>query len=420
MKREAGDFRDRMPKPVRRVPLAENPSRRRVIGTVLALVIAAGAFFAFFQGVMRKDPGWQEIKSEGKYASQFTLLYNLGQTDDSPSAEMRKLQRIYTLALDQAGQALDASEAAEEPRNLAWLNTHPNVETEISSQLYASLESILSAGRWLYLGPLYEMNESMLASQTDAEAAEMDPRLSEEAASFVSALLPCLSSNDHIQLKMLENNQVVLFVSADYLQLGKEYGISRWIDFGWMRNAFAADSIADILLNAGASRGILTAEMQTPVAGSSFGNQFIRALCENDGIRLSLKGRFSEKSDFQESGRSSASVETVIEAVCRESAALISLNAKTSGRSYRNGELRTPWVSTSDGLDSACVEALLAASRAEGCAPLLLHILPILTGNEKEPAGSLGDDTLWLSVDHELMKWGNTDILEYHLASGQE
>ena len=136
-----------MPRPVRRVVLDESHPRRLIIWILLSLAIAAGAFFAFFQGLLRVAPGWTAIPSEGRYAREITLRYELGAGKDAPAGEQKKLQRIFTLALDQAGQALDASEVFEEPRNLAWLNAHPNVETEVSPILYRALEAALSAGR---------------------------------------------------------------------------------------------------------------------------------------------------------------------------------------------------------------------------------------------------------------------------------
>ena len=293
MKREARDIRDRMPRPVQRIALEEHPSRRRILWIILSLAVAAGAFFAFFQGLLRVDPGWQEIPSEGKYASLISLRYPLGQTGEATASEKKKLQRLFTLAVDQAGQALDSSEIIAEPGNLAWLNAHPNQTAEVSPALYRALEKAFSAGRAVFFGPLYEMNESLLASSTDADAEQMDPRRSPEAAEYVEALLPLLSSPEHIRLELLGENRLTLFVSEEYLRLGEEYGISRWIDFGWMRNAFAADLVAEALLEAGVSRGLISAAMPdlSGKSGRSSGALFLRSLGENDGIRFSLTAR---------------------------------------------------------------------------------------------------------------------------------
>ncbi|MBQ8073150.1 MAG: hypothetical protein IJ231_05210 [Clostridia bacterium] len=387
-----------MPRPVRRVVLDESHPRRRIIWILLSLAIAAGAFFAFFQGLLRVAPGWTAIPSEGRYAREITLRYELGAGEDTPASEQKKLQRIFTLALDQAGQALDASEIFEEPRNLAWLNAHPNVETEVSPILYHALETALSAGRWVYLGPLYEMNASLLASQSDTEAAQMDPRLGSEAADFVDSVLPFLSSPDQIHLQLLGGNTLRLFISPDYLALGEAYGISRWIDFGWTRNVFAADSVSDALLEAGADRGIVTAQLagtaSQDTGGTASGNLAIRALGGEAEIHLSLQGREN------------------VDAVCASPAALLSLNAFQAGRRYADGTLRTPWLSLGDGLDTAAVEAVLAASRRDGCAGMLLRLLPVLTGEKKEPALSSGEETVWLLSNQTLDRYGDASLLK--------
>ena len=434
MKREARDIRDRMPRPVQRIALEEHPSRRRILWIILSLAVAAGAFFAFFQGLLRVDPGWQEIPSEGKYASLISLRYPLGQTGEATASEKKKLQRLFTLAVDQAGQALDSSEIIAEPGNLAWLNAHPNQTAEVSPALYRALEKAFSAGRAVFFGPLYEMNESLLASGTDADAEQMDPRRSPEAAEYVEALLPLLSSPEHIRLELLGENRLTLFVSEEYHRLGEEYGISRWIDFGWMRNAFAADLVAEALLEAGVSRGLISAAMPdlSGKSGRSSGALFLRSLGENDGIRFSLTARQTADSapaasaEFQESSAegipsgsspSSSAVRTLspgetAEAICRKPAALISLNALQSGRLYADGELRTPWISPASGLDAHGADALLAASPRDGCAELLLRLLPLLTGEEKEPSGLPEESAVWLLENQTLFQFGSASLLE--------
>ena len=179
------------------------------------------------------------------------------QTGASPRTEQKTVTAIYTLALDQASLALDAREVSEDPRNLAWLNAHPNTETEVAPLLYRALEQSLSAGRWLFLGPLYELSDSLSASASDAEAAQMDPRRNADSDAFRRELLPLLQSEDHLSLSLLGGNRVCLHVSPACLALGEEYEITRWIDFGWQRDAFLTDSIADALSAAGADHGLL-------------------------------------------------------------------------------------------------------------------------------------------------------------------
>ena len=359
MKREARDQRENLPRPVQRIPLEETPSRRRWAAVVLALVAAAGAFWFAVHGALRVEKGWRLVESEGKWSTVFSLRYNLGTGEEAPAAELEKVRRIYTLALQQAGSALDAAEVSEEPRNLAWLNLHPNTETEVAPELYRALAASLDAGRWVFLGPLYEMNESLCASGSDAEAAQMDPRRNGDAAAFAAAVLPFARDEGAVSLRLLGDNRVCLAVSPAYLAAGEEWGITRWIDFGWQRSAFLADLVADTLRETGAVHATLTSA-----------DGFVRCLEEGAEVQLSF--------------RSPQEVRT-----CRGPAALVSLSVLPGGGSpayqYADGDRRTPWLSLEDGLDHAPWDEVAAASRETGCAGLLSLLLPLLTGEETDP-----------------------------------
>ena len=381
MKREARDRRESAPAPVKRIELEDKPSRRRVILLIGALAIVAGALFFTLRAALRVDPGWGEIESEGKYAEEITLRYDLGRSGENPETERKKLQRIFTLALQQAGQALDSSESQPEPRNLAWVNAHPGEKTEVAPELYAALEKALEAGRWVFLGPVMEANASLLASMEDGEAAAMDPRKDPDMADFVRQAMAYLTNPEQIRVEMLGENQIRLVVSEEYLAFGEEYGIRRWIDFGWIKNAFVIDAVAEKMLEAGADRGIL-----------SSGDGFLRSLCENDGIQLAMRGG-----------------EENVTAVCAEAAAMICRTAEEAGRRYADGTIRTPWLSMTDGLDGAGVEGIIAAVQGNGCGVLALWLMPLLSGVEAEYQPSVAEN-VWILRHGMLQKLGSGNM----------
>jgi len=379
MKREARDFREGMPRPVQRIPLEENASRSRLIWTLIALTVAAGAFFFGFRGILNGEAGWTVIESEGIYGASMTLRYRLGETKDSPSAEQKKVRQIYALALEENGKAFDIRNASEEPRNLAWLNRHPNTETEIAPILFQALQASLASGRWVYLGPLYEMNESLLASRTDAEAEQSDPRRNPEMAKFLEEILPMLQTDEHIRIAFSDGNRVCLHISEALRTMGESYGVERWIDFGWQRGAYLTDAVAAALSAAGAEHGVLT-----------YQHGFVRCLEKGASFRMDIHGAEGSGQVRTESLTYTGPI------------SILSLSAFPSpdlpaGYRYGDGTLRTPWISAADGLDHAPVDTMVAAARESGCAELLTQVLPVLTREPWEDSlPSLKDTTAML------------------------
>ena len=58
-----------------------------------------------------------------------------------------------------------------------------------------------------------------------------------------------------VQIELLGENRIKLFVSEEYLAYASEEGISDFIDFYWMANAFIVDYIADTMRANGFVRG---------------------------------------------------------------------------------------------------------------------------------------------------------------------
>ena len=393
MKREARDFREGMPRPVQRIPLNENASRSRLIWTLIALAVAVGAFFFGFRGLLNGEAGWTVIESEGVYGAGMTLQYRLGETGGSPSAEQKKIRQIYALALEENGKALDVHHLSEEPRNLAWLNRHPDTETEIAPVLYRAMQTSLTNGRWIYLGPLYEMNESMLAARTDAEAEQSDPRRNPEMAEFLAEILPLLQTDEHIRVEFSEGNRVCLHLSEELRTLGESYGVERWIDFGWQRGAYLTDAIAAALSAAGAEHGVLTHQQG-----------FIRCMEKDQTFRMDLRGPKGTGQGWSGSLTYTGPM------------SLLFLSALPSsdmpaGYRYEDGTLRTPWISAADGLDHAPVDTLVAAAREAECADLLAQVLPALTRDAWEEDLLPPEDTTALLAwkDGDRIATRNTD-----------
>ena len=65
MKREARDFRETAPKPVTRIPLDIKNPRLRLFLVIMALAVAAGAFFFAFRQLFAVEAGWAYLEADG-------------------------------------------------------------------------------------------------------------------------------------------------------------------------------------------------------------------------------------------------------------------------------------------------------------------------------------------------------------------
>ena len=190
MKREARDFRETAPKPVKRIPLDIKNPRLRLFLVIMALAIAAGAFFIAFRNLVSVEPGWTYLEADGavglNVSADFRLQVELGAGNETPLTERKRLTTVYSAAAREAYTRYTTQEYVTGMNGLWYINHHPGEEIRVDERLYRSLETSLAAGNWLYLGPVYEVWDSVWFSQEDREAAEADPRKDAELAAYLA------------------------------------------------------------------------------------------------------------------------------------------------------------------------------------------------------------------------------------------
>ena len=106
MKREARDFRETAPKPVKRIPLEIKNPRLRLLLVILALAVAAGAFWYAFRQLVTVEPGWTLLEADGavglNVSADFRLQLELGAGSETPLAERKRLTTVYSNAAREA------------------------------------------------------------------------------------------------------------------------------------------------------------------------------------------------------------------------------------------------------------------------------------------------------------------------------
>ncbi|MBR3494281.1 MAG: hypothetical protein IKH38_02535 [Clostridia bacterium] len=345
----------RKEKRIESLELPQQHTRLRMILMIAALAVAVGAFaFALFS-LLNGEPGWQVVEGdtsgELSFCDEFTLRYELGASGARPAQERRALVRVYSQAQIEAWRYFSPTAAVtDEHPGLSWLNAHPNTEVELPPALWQALSDSAASGRWLFLGPIAEMQDALVRSGGDLEAAAYDPRKSPEMADFVREALRWIPDETAIRLELEEGNRACLRISDECLAFGENWGVTRWIDFHWLRNAWVADYLAEALSRAGRTRFVLYSK-----------DGFARIGSDEGGLTSVLPDG--------------------TQAVCRGKATLAVLQANRTGWTYRyaDGERRTSYLSVEDGLDHCPADCLAAASRERNCAALARALQPLIT-----------------------------------------
>lgn len=335
-----------------------------MIAAGLFLLIGAGALAYGVLKLLTPDSGWQTVQagaSEGPTCGEeFVFLYELGAGELPAAAENKAVNLIYTDACRKAFQLFHTMEGFEGVVNLYEINQRPNEALEVDQALYDALAAVQAAGdRTIYLGPVYARYGDLFYCTDDSQLVDFDPFLSEEVREEYAAIAAYASDPQAIDVELLENSQIRLRVSEEYLAYAREEGIQRFLDFGWMKNAFVTDYLADCLMEAGFTHGSISS-----VDG------FARCLDGREGT-YSL-----ELPDWWE--------DRLIQAGTLEyqgPMSLVSLRSFPSvagdeQRYYRlkNGEIRTQYLDPKDGVCKLDTGSVTCCSRSHSCAELAMRI----------------------------------------------
>ena len=200
-----------------------------------------------------------------------------------------------------------------------------------------------------------------------------------------------------MNLELLGEGRVRLFVSREYLAYAQENGIDSFIDFYWMKNAFVADYLAESLIEAGYTRGSI----------SSY-DGFVRNLDGRDvSYSFNLYDRVApgEAASREETGDEAgqgqgpdgagtdAQILRLATLQYKGPASLVYLRdypvTSMDQRYYRmaDGQMRTAYIDPRDGLCHSSLGSLVSYSYSStlGCADVLLSVLPVYMADAFDP-----------------------------------
>ena len=416
-----------LPKP-EKAEVSDQYVKIRIAAAVISLVIAAASISYGVVLLTGTEKGWQTVTASAngaQYAADFVLTYELGASGKSARTENRELKQLYTEACLTAGRAFDAgtdgfggagslgaaggsaagaetssagtadssavgaetASAAAFPGSLGALNAAPGESVELEPVLYEALSLMEQYGdRSVYLGPAYRLYENVFTCTQDWQLDDYDPARNEALRELFGRIVAFARDPDSVRVELLGENRARLCLSEEYRAFLDEEELGGALDFGWMKNAFLTDYIADTLKAAGFTRGNI----------SSF-DGYVRNLDGESGTGYSLN-----LFDFPE--------DTAIQA------ARLDYRGAKSFVSYRNfpvtaedarrvclaadGSRKTLYLSLEDGLPRTGADSLTAYSDSLGCAQIMLQTSPVFLQKELSEAAlralaEEGVQTVW-------------------------
>lgn len=245
---------DNGPKPVKKIELNEKNVKLRFILFILSFLVVVACAILIFVNLFKKESGFTTIEAYPTINMQndFVFSYDVGNTDLSITEEINNLSNKYTSLLEFSYIQFDIY-ADHDQKNINYINNHINQDIQISELLYDSIEDVVNENeKLLYLAPIYAYYNDMFSTELDLNM--LDPYQNINVQNYFKDILDYINSNS-IKINLLSNNTINLYVSEDYINYLNENDVFYYIDFGFLKNSFIIDYIAENLLLAGYNKG---------------------------------------------------------------------------------------------------------------------------------------------------------------------
>lgn len=416
MKRTVKSDNTPLVKPVEKVELSEKHFSIRFFIFILLAVFGVAAIAYSINALLTKESGWREIKASSDKgvtcAGDFVFNYDLGSSGVSATVEYKQICAIYTDEMRRAYELFNYLEDFDGVNNVKYINDHPNEEIEVDEMLYEAFETAEKSGsRFIYGGPVYYYCRELLNCDYDHQTESYDPRKNEEMAEYFSAAAKYFNDPEQIGVELLPGSKIRLRVSDAYMDFAEENGMAVFVDFFWLKNAFAADHTAETLKKSGYTRGTI----------SSF-DGFCRNL-DGSGTEYSYNIFSKQKNTVYLAAKMNYSGPTAI-VMLRN----YPMSKKDTENYYSTeaGEIYTPYVDISADNAGVCKSSrneLVCISDSKGCAETALLMIPVFisdTFDESFLENLLdeGINSVWC-VGNEI-RCNGSDLSFYDLYSDNE
>ena len=355
---------------IQRIELSEKNVKLRWILAGTLLLIGLVAIAIGVNSCISAQVGWQEVKASSNKincAADFVLNYQFEETDLNPTAEQRQVSSCYSQAAVDAYELFENSVEGSDLRNLTLLAGSPNKTVTVEPELYSALQQVAESGsRHIYLAAVYEEYSHVFGASLESQAVEYDPSKNAELLPYVQEAASFANDPAHIGMELLGEGKVRLVVSDEYLAFAEKYGITCFLDLGWMKNAFIIDFLAQRLVDAGYTNGYL----------ASF-----------DGYTRNLDQR-GESYNFNLFDRVNSDIHMPAIMEYAEPMSIVFLrNFPMSSRDseqyylFSDNTIATTFIDPGDGLYKSATDNLVAYSTKTGCAAIALELAPVFVAD---------------------------------------
>ncbi len=327
-----------------------------VIGLIAVGLAGIGLGVSY---LVNKDNGWRTIEMSPRHPEAedgIVLNYCLGKSGMNATAEYKEISALYADIGYRAYKVFHAREMFDGVNNLCSLSSNVNSQIEVDPLLYDALDVLAKEdNRLIYFAPIYAELTSLCNSGGDEYAALKDPLEDGETAEFFKKVRDFATDPEMINIDLLGDNRVRLFVSEEYLSFASEHEITCFLDLYWLKNAFVIDAVADEMIDNGYKNGNI----------NSF-DGFSRNLDDSDDeYRLNF---FNLRSDV---------IYPAASVSYKGSASFVSFRAYPMSEkdrfcyyTYTDGKTVTPYVLPENGLYTSGMGELTVSSKNIGCGEL--------------------------------------------------
>lgn len=357
-----------------RIELTKKNLPLRITLLVLAVLIALVAFGYGISSFFGSTPGWTEIKctsGELNCGQDFVLNYDLGASEESATADNKKLTALYNQAAVNAYRIFSKTYEGN-VHNLRYVNRNINQEITVDPALYKAFSVITAArNRAIFLAPVYAEYQNLFLCDSETEAKLYDPTHNPEQLAFIAEVMTFAADPQMISLQLLGDNKVRLEVAEEYVAFAKANELENYLDFSWMTNAFIADYLADTLIANGFTRGYI----------SSY-DGFTRNLCPaEENYSLNLFHR-EQRDIFMPATLQYSGGNSVV--ALRD----FPLSGSDSWHYYvySDGRIVNLMLDPATGSQKQAVSSLVCYSQKAGCGEILMQMMPVYLADELDTA----------------------------------
>lgn len=247
-------------KPKQVIEVEEKHVKVRFILMIVCIVVAMIAIGIWLYGLLTVEPGWYSISanvSENHCGNEFSFAYEVGASGMDGKTEKAAVTTIYSKACKEAYDLFTWDVEDPVQTGIRYVSDHPNQVVAVDPRLYKAL-ALAKDSRLLYMGAVNAEYAKLFLIPDEQLAALYDPAQNPEKMAFITELMGYVGSDSHIRLELLEDNKVCLYVSSAYLNYALANNITAFLDFGWMKNAFIIDMLAEELNAKGYTRGYIS------------------------------------------------------------------------------------------------------------------------------------------------------------------